>query len=59
MSDILKKFKARKIRKNAGVTYLDEETGFNEFIEDQFAVAIRKILNMDVIQTADHQFVGM
>lgn len=27
MSDILKKFKARKIRKNAGVTYLDEETG--------------------------------
>jgi len=27
MSDILKKFKARKIRKNYGVTYLDQGSG--------------------------------
>ena len=27
MSNLLKKLKARKIRKNAGVVYVDEETG--------------------------------
>jgi predicted NAD-dependent protein-ADP-ribosyltransferase YbiA (DUF1768 family) len=56
---LMKEFEKARASKDAPKKYLDEETGFNEFIADQFAVAIRKNLNIGVNETADQQFENM
>tara|TARA_R100000353_G_scaffold112883_1_gene80860 strand:- start:1517 stop:11173 length:9657 start_codon:yes stop_codon:yes gene_type:complete len=56
---LVKEFEKAKAAKNAPQKYQDEETGFDEFIADQFAIAIRKKLGIRVNETADTQFEKM
>ena len=56
---LVKEFEKAKAAENAPQKYQDEETGFDEFIADQFAIAIRKKLGIRVNETADKQFEKM